>query len=82
METGTGHTAPYTLSFLGTRGQYPRIHTKGDRDRQNHPYTPSFLGTWGQEDSTLGYIHMEIGTGNTTPIHSHFWGRGDMGTVP
>ena len=63
----------YTLSFsgdLGTRGQFPRIYTYGDRDIHYHPYTLSFLGTWGHGDSTIGYIHMETGTDHTTPIHS------------
>ena len=53
VETGTDTPPLYTLisGDVGTRGQYFKIYTYGDRDR------------------------------HTTPIHSHFWGRGDTGTV-
>ena len=52
-ETGTETTPLYTLisGDLGTRGQFSRIYTYGDRDR-----------------------HIIY-------IHSHFWGRGDTGTL-
>ena len=53
VETGTDTPPLYTLisGDMGTRGQYFKIYTYGDRDSHN------------------------------TPIHSHFWGRGDTGTV-
>ena len=53
LETGTDTPTLYTLisGDVGTRGQYFKIYTYGDRDR------------------------------HTTPIHSHFWGRGDTGTL-
>ena len=69
---------PYTLSFLGTRGQYFKIYTYGDRDRHTTPIH-SFLGTWGHGDSSLGYIPTETGT-DTSPIYTLIlgtWGHGD-----
>ena len=53
METGTDTPPLYTLisGDVGTRGQYSRIYTYGDKDR------------------------------HTTPIHSHFRGRGNTGIV-
>ena len=41
-----------------------------------NPYTLSFLGT-----CTYGYTYGDRDT-ITTPVHSHFWRIGDVGTVP
>ena len=72
---------PYALLFFGTweRGDSSYGYTYGDRDTIYHPYTLSFLETWGCGDSTQGYTYG--GTQYTTPIHSHFWRLGDVGTV-
>ena len=72
---------PYALLFLGTwgRGDSSYGYTYGDRDTIYHPYTLSFLETWGRGDSTQGYTYGD--TQYTTPIHSHFWRLGDVGTV-
>ena len=70
MEIGTYNTTPYTLicGDVGTRGQYYRIYTYGDRDRPYHPYTLSFVLARGQYSGI--YIHMSIGADHTTHIHT------------
>ena len=67
---------PYTLSFLGTwrHGDSTYGYTYGDRDTIYHHYTLSFFGDVGTVPTDK---HTEIETQYTTPIHSHFWGRGD-----
>ena len=63
-ETGTDTTPLYTLisGDVGTRGHFSRIYTYGDRDRHiTHIHSP-FWGRKDTGDSSLGYIHMEIGT--------------------
>ena len=80
VETGTDTPTLYTLisGDVGTRGQYFKIYTYGDRDRHTTPIH-SFLGTWGHGDSSLGYIPTETGT-DTSPIYTLIlgtWGHGD-----
>ena len=82
-ETGTDTTPIYTLisGDVGTRGVFSRIYRCGDRDRHNTPiYTLSFLGTWGHGEYSLGYIDVETGT-DTPTLYTHFWGRGDTGSI-
>ena len=53
--------------------------------RQNYALSIdiSVFGTWGHEDSSVGYIHMEIcvGTEYTAPLNLYFRGLGDTGTA-
>ena len=60
-ETGTDTAPLYTLisGDVGTLGQFSRIYTNGDWDRHITHIHSHF---WGRGDSSLGYIHMEIGT--------------------
>ena len=78
METGTDTPTLYTLisGDVGTRGQYFKIYTYGDRDRHTTPIHSHF---WGRGDSSLGYIPTETGA-DKSPIYTLIlgtWGHGD-----
>ena len=85
METGTDTPPLYTLIFgdVGTRGHgdtslvYIDVETGTDTPPL---YTLSF-----GDVGTRGHFSRIYRCGDrdrhTTPIHSHFWGRGDTGTL-
>ena len=66
-ETGTDTPPLYTLisGDVGARGHFSRIYRCGDGARGHF----SRIYRCGDRDR------------HTTPIHSHFWGRGDTGTL-
>ena len=75
---------PYTISFLGTWGHgdtslgYIPMETGTD--------TPPLYTLISRDVGTQGQFSRIYTLGDrdrhTTPIHSHFWGRGDTGTAP
>ena len=74
---------PYTLLFLGTWGHGDTslgyIPTETGTDT-----TPLYTLIFG-DVGTRGHISRIYRCGDrdrhNTPIHSHFWGRGDTGTL-
>ena len=77
---------PYTLSFLGTWGHgdtslgYIDVET-GTGTPRLYTLISGDMGTRGQYPMIHVY-RCENMDRHTTPIHSHFWGRGDTGTAP
>ena len=74
-------TTPYTLSFLGTWGHgenslgYIDVET-GTDTTPIYTLISGDVGTRGVFSRIYTY-----GDRHTTPIHSHFWGRGDKGSI-
>ena len=74
---------PYTLSFLGTwrHGEY----SLGYIDVETGTDTPTLYTLISGHVATRGVFSRIYRCGDrdrhTTPIHSHFWGRGDMGSI-
>ena len=71
----TQYTTPIHSHFWRL-GDSTQGYTYGDRDTIYHPYNSQFWRLW-DVGTVRTHIHMEIGTQYTTPIHSHFWRRGD-----
>ena len=82
METGTDTPTIYTLisGDVGTQGVFSRIYRCGDRDDTTPLYTliSGDVGTRGVFSRIYTYGDRDR---HTTPIHSHFWGRGDTGSI-
>ena len=74
---------PYTLSFLGTWGHGDT--SEGYIDVETGTDTPPLYTLISGDVGTRGHFSMIYRCGDrdrhTTPIHSHFWGRGDTGTL-
>ena len=82
METGTTQH-PYTLSFLGTwgHGEYSLGYIPTETGTDTPPlYTliSGDVGTRGVFSRIYTYGDRDR---HTTHIHSHFWGRGDTGSI-
>ena len=77
------HTTPYTLSFLGTWGHGDT--SLGHINVETGTDTPSLYTLIFGDVGTRGHFSRIYRCGDrdrhTTPIHSHFWGRGDTGTL-
>ena len=74
---------PYTLSFLGTWGHEDT--SLGYIDVETGTDTPSLYTLIFWDKGTRGQLSRIYRRGDrdrhTTPIHFHFWGRGDTGTL-
>ena len=74
---------PYTLSFLGTWGHGDT--SLGYIDVETGTDTPSLytliFGDVGTQGHFSGIYRCGDRDRHTTPIHSHFWGLGDTGTL-
>ena len=72
---------PYTLSFPGTwgHGEYSLGYID-EETGTHHPYTliSGDVGTWGVFSRIYRCGDRDR---HTTPIHSHFWGHGDTGSI-
>ena len=74
---------PYTLSFLGTWGQgeyslsYMHVETGSDTPTL-YTLISGDVGTWGHYFKIYTYGDRDR---HNTHIHSHFWGRGDTGSI-
>ena len=81
-ETGTDTPPIYTLisGDMGTWVVFSRIYRCGDRDRHTTLYTliSGDVGTRGVFSRIYTYGDRDR---HTTHIHSHFWGRGDTGSI-
>ena len=74
---------PYTLSFLGTWGHGE--YSLGYIDVETGTDTPPLYTLISGDVGTRGVFSRIYRCGDrdrhTTPIHSHFWGRGDTGSI-
>ena len=74
---------PYTLSFLGTWGHGE--YSLGYIDVETGTDTPTIYTLMSGDVGTRGVFSRIYRCGDrdrhTTPIHSHFWGRGDTGSI-
>ena len=75
---------PYTFSFLGTWGHGDT--SLGYIDVETGTDTPTLYTLISGDVGTRGHFSRINTYGDrdthTSPIHSHFWGRGDTGTLP
>ena len=78
---GQGQTHhPYTLSFLGTgHGEYSLGYIDVDTGTDTPPIYTLISGDVGTRG--VFFRIYTYGDRHTTTIHSHFWGRGDMGRI-
>ena len=74
---------PYTLSFLGTWGHGE--YSLGYIDVETGTDTPPLYTLISGDVGTRGVFSRIYRCGDrdrhTAPIHSHFWGRGDTGSI-
>ena len=80
VDTGTDTPPIYTLisGDVGTRGVFFRIYTKETDTPPLYTLISGDVGTWGVFSRIYTCGDRDR---HTTHIHSHFWGRGDTGSI-
>ena len=74
---------PYTLSFLGTEGhgEYSLGYIPTETGKDTPPLYTLISGEVGTRGVFSRIYRCRDRDRHNTPIHSHFWGRGDMGSI-
>ena len=74
---------PYTLSFLGTwgHGEYSLGYIPTETGTDTTPIYTLISGDVGTRGVFSRIYRCGDRDRHNTPIHSHFWGRGDTGSI-